>query len=188
MNRRLYRSPDDRVLAGVAGGMAEAYEMDPAVVRIVWALLILFTGGIFLILYIVMAVVVPLRPAGYPGPWDQGTLAWSSTPPASPSGVPGDMPPADGTGTVTTPDADTTASPAFAAPPAAPPPQYRRPAGSPATNNGPIVIGAILIVVGALFLLRQYVNIDFGQLWPIIVIVVGLVLVISAFTRTPGRT
>ncbi|HUG47428.1 MAG TPA: PspC domain-containing protein [Candidatus Limnocylindria bacterium] len=49
MNRRLYRSPDDRVLAGVAGGMAETYDFDPALVRMGWALLILFTGGVFLI-------------------------------------------------------------------------------------------------------------------------------------------
>ncbi|MEP7379743.1 MAG: PspC domain-containing protein [Chloroflexota bacterium] len=64
MNRRLYRSPDDRVLAGVAGGMAETYDFDPSLVRIGWALLILVTGGLFLLLYIVMALVVPLRPYG----------------------------------------------------------------------------------------------------------------------------
>ena len=79
MNRRLYRSPDDRVLAGVAGGMAETYDFDPALVRIGWALLILVTGGVFLLLYIVMALVVPLRPAGM--------MPWSAA----------DVPPAPGT-------------------------------------------------------------------------------------------
>jgi len=47
MNRRLYRSPDDRILAGVAGEMAETYDFDPALVRVGWALLILVTGGAF---------------------------------------------------------------------------------------------------------------------------------------------
>ncbi len=70
MNHRLYRSPDDRILAGVAGGMAEAYDLDPALVRVGWALLILVSGGIFLVLYIIMAIVVPLRPMNMPLPWN----------------------------------------------------------------------------------------------------------------------
>lgn len=85
MNRRLYRSPDDRVLAGVAGGMAETYDFDPALVRVGWTLLILVTGGLFLLLYIVMALVVPLRPAGMM-PWtaDGSPDATGTTAPAGP--------------------------------------------------------------------------------------------------------
>ena len=41
MGTRLYRSRDDRVLAGVAGGLAELWGADPSVVRIVWALLVI---------------------------------------------------------------------------------------------------------------------------------------------------
>ena len=39
MNDRLYRSRTDRMLAGVAGGLAEMWDADPSLVRIVWALL-----------------------------------------------------------------------------------------------------------------------------------------------------
>lgn len=85
MNRRLSRSPDDRVLAGVAGGMAETYDLDPALVRIGWALLIIVTGGVFLLLYIVMALVVPLRPAG--AAW-AATMAAGPTAAAGPNGTP----------------------------------------------------------------------------------------------------
>ena len=42
----LYRSRDDRMLAGVAAGVAETLDADPSLVRIVWALLAIFTGGI----------------------------------------------------------------------------------------------------------------------------------------------
>jgi phage shock protein C len=56
---RLYRSRDDRMLAGVAGGLAELWDADPALIRIVWALLVIFTGGVALLVYIVMAIVVP---------------------------------------------------------------------------------------------------------------------------------
>ena len=59
MGDRLYRSRHDRMLAGVAGGLAEMWGADPSLVRIIWALLVIFTGGIALLVYIVMAIVVP---------------------------------------------------------------------------------------------------------------------------------
>src|SRR5919108_4895577 len=59
MGDRLYRSRRDRMIAGVAGGLAEMWDADPSLVRIIWALLVVFTGGIALLVYIVMAIVVP---------------------------------------------------------------------------------------------------------------------------------
>jgi phage shock protein C len=59
MGYRLYRSRRDRMLAGVAGGLAEMWGADPSLVRIIWALLVVFTGGIALLVYIVMAIVIP---------------------------------------------------------------------------------------------------------------------------------
>jgi phage shock protein PspC (stress-responsive transcriptional regulator) len=58
MGNRLYRSRDDRMIAGVAGGVAEYFDLDPSLVRIAWALLAL-VGGFGVLLYIVMAIVVP---------------------------------------------------------------------------------------------------------------------------------
>jgi len=71
VTERLYRSPDDRMLAGVAGGLAEMLHTDPSLVRIVWAVLIVLTGGLAFLVYIVMAIVVPdedtvYGPAGVP--------------------------------------------------------------------------------------------------------------------------
>ena len=74
MRDRLYRSRDDRMLFGVAGGMAEWMDLDPAIVRLVWALLIL-AGGVGLLLYVIAAIVIPEAPwatapgtAAAPGP------------------------------------------------------------------------------------------------------------------------
>src|SRR5690349_14858881 len=64
MRERLYRSRSDRMLFGVAGGMARYLDLDPAIVRIVWALLVLAVGLGFL-LYIIAAIVIPEEPAGY---------------------------------------------------------------------------------------------------------------------------
>jgi phage shock protein C len=64
MNERLYRSRSDRMIAGVAGGLAQSMRLDPSIVRIIWAILVPATGGLALIVYIVMAIVVPEEPAG----------------------------------------------------------------------------------------------------------------------------
>ena len=63
MRKRLYRSRTDRMLFGVAGGFAGWLDVDPAFVRIVWALLIL-AGGAGFVLYIVAAIVIPEAPVG----------------------------------------------------------------------------------------------------------------------------
>ncbi len=79
--RRLYRSRRDRQLAGVAGGMAEYLEIDPTVVRLVWILSI-FLGGFGILLYIIMAFIVPLDPRGMPGP---GGGSWQAPGPSGTS-------------------------------------------------------------------------------------------------------
>jgi len=67
VNQRLYRSREDRVLGGVAGGGADYLRTDPSIVRVLWAILIVFSGGLFLLLYIVMWVVVPEEPYDWNG-------------------------------------------------------------------------------------------------------------------------
>ena len=61
MNRRLYRCRHDRRLAGVASGVAEFFDLDPSLVRLLFFLSI-FLGGMGLYLYIGMAIIVPLEP------------------------------------------------------------------------------------------------------------------------------
>ena len=61
MNRRLYRCRHDRKVAGVASGIAEYFDADPSLVRVLWIVSIFF-GGLGLFLYIAMAIIVPLEP------------------------------------------------------------------------------------------------------------------------------
>jgi phage shock protein C len=61
MNRRLYRCRHDRRLAGVAAGVAEFFDLDPTLVRVLWFLSV-FVYGLGLLLYIGMAIIVPLEP------------------------------------------------------------------------------------------------------------------------------
>ena len=64
MTDRLYRSRDERMFAGVAGGVAERFDLDPSLVRVVWVILMFLTGSLFFWLYVVMAIVVPEAPSG----------------------------------------------------------------------------------------------------------------------------
>jgi phage shock protein C len=61
MEKRLYRSRDHRWLAGVCGGLAKYFGIDPIIVRIlaIVALCLCFFGT--LIAYIIMAIAVPLE-------------------------------------------------------------------------------------------------------------------------------
>ncbi len=66
---RLYRSRKSRVIAGVAGGLAEYFDVDVALVRILWVLAI-FVGGGGILAYLVAWIVIPDEEAvvrGAPG-------------------------------------------------------------------------------------------------------------------------
>lgn len=60
--KRLYRSSDDRVFAGICGGLGEYFDVDPTVVRVVYVLLSLLTAFMGILLYIILLFVIPNRP------------------------------------------------------------------------------------------------------------------------------
>lgn len=179
MGDRLYRSRRDRMLAGVAGGLAEMWDADPALVRIIWALLVIFTGGIALLVYIVMAIVVPEEDEVYsaqPAPPAAGhptrsTLAGET---------PGSMPLAD-TGD--------TAEAARAAQDARAEARAARRAARAERGGGMspgLLFGGFLVLLGVFFLVREYLpQIDFDWFWPLILVLLGLLLVMTAMGRGP---
>ena len=57
--RRLYRDPDHRVLGGVCGGLGAYFNMDPVVLRIIFAVLFLITSGAALLAYLILWIAVP---------------------------------------------------------------------------------------------------------------------------------
>jgi phage shock protein C len=59
--RRLYRSRDQKMIAGVCGGIAEYTRVDPTLVRILM-LALMFFGGIGLLPYIILWIVIPEEP------------------------------------------------------------------------------------------------------------------------------
>jgi phage shock protein PspC (stress-responsive transcriptional regulator) len=144
------------MLAGVAGGVAENLGIDPSLVRIVWAVLIVLTGGLALLVYVVMAIVVPERPAGVAAGREGQAGSGSAR-------------------------AGATAGPASGA---SYPVRSGRTDRSGATRGG-LVAGLILILVGGFFLVRQLLpSIDLGFWWPTVAIGLGVVLVVVALLPT----
>ena len=62
MGRKLYKSNEDKKVAGVCGGLAEYLNIDSTIIRIIWAFCILFAGS-GLLLYIIAAIIMPEKPA-----------------------------------------------------------------------------------------------------------------------------
>ena len=61
MHKKLYRSARERMLGGVAAGIAEYFDLDPTIVRLIFVLSI-FAGGAGIIAYIIMWIVIPQGP------------------------------------------------------------------------------------------------------------------------------
>lgn len=66
MDNRIYRSRDTKMIAGVCGGIAEMFNLDPTLVRLVTVALVIFSGFTFLLIYVMCAIIIPLEPSsGY---------------------------------------------------------------------------------------------------------------------------
>ena len=63
MEKKLYRSKTDKKIAGVCGGLAKYLNIDPTVIRLIWAIVVV-CGGAGLLAYLICALVIPEEP-GY---------------------------------------------------------------------------------------------------------------------------
>ncbi len=61
MEKRLYRIEEGKMVCGVCGGIAEYFQLDPTVVRLVWAIASCFAfAGV--VAYIAAALIIPAKP------------------------------------------------------------------------------------------------------------------------------
>ena len=167
--RRLYRSRNERVIAGVAGGMAEYLDVDPTGIRILW-ILATFLGGITILLYPIMAFIVPLAPYGSPVGYAPGSPAGTGNPGT------GDAP-AEGDATAAGAPAGTPAATGWVYQPA--PRSDRRGLGAS------VYLGVLLVIVGLFALGDSVIPGWFGHAsgGPVVVLALGAMLLFSAFRR-----
>ena len=163
MNRRLYRCRHNQRLAGVAAGVAEYFDLDPTAVRVLWFLSI-FVGGLGILLYIGMAIIVPLEPvsAGPAG----GTGEAVAVDPAT-----GEAATGDATGTYVEPH------------------QHRHASGG--DGRWTTFFGLALVLLGSLALIDAFVPAwdDASRyLGPAFIIGIGILLVAIAVRREPMET
>lgn len=60
--KKLYRSTTDKKIAGVCGGLAEYFNIDPTIVRVIFVILLLPGGLPGFIPYVILWLVVPIKP------------------------------------------------------------------------------------------------------------------------------
>jgi phage shock protein C len=162
--KRLYRSLTDRKFAGVAGGLAEYFVMDPLLIRLAFVILTLAGGGGFLI-YLVLWIVTPENPVRFTPTMNQPEQNAQQTTCDAPAY------------TTEPPTTDTSSSTA------SPIPQTKE------RNKGSLIGGLVLITLGALFLADELIpQINFGDLWPVILIVIGVGLLINAVAKRNRNT
>lgn len=139
----LRRSRTDRVIAGVCGGFARQYGIDPVLLRILVVVLTVFTGGAFALAYIVAWALMPDEPAWAPVPMP-GAPAATAHPPTQPGAVPPSYA-SGGTGTYV----DPATGAVYGAP------QYYAPvkAREPRSFLGLITLSAAVVVGGLLAIL-----------------------------------
>jgi phage shock protein PspC (stress-responsive transcriptional regulator) len=157
---RLYRSTTSRVFGGVAGGIAEYFDVDPIIIRMLFVV-IAFAGGGGALVYAILWIAIPQRPI-IPPVYNMGS-GETSTPPPPPG---------------------TESSQAYTAEPM--PPFGMKPERS---ERGGLIGGLVLITLGSIFLADRFIpHVNFGDLWPIILVVIGAVLIVSTFSdRRPKK-
>jgi len=60
--KKLYRSKENKIFAGVIGGLGDFFEVDPTILRLIWLLVIVFTGffpGV--LVYIIACLIIPKK-------------------------------------------------------------------------------------------------------------------------------
>ena len=155
MKNKLYRSKKNCVIGGVCGGIAEYFDIDPTLVRLL-AILIFFFGGSGIIAYIIGWIIIPQNPNGntednsenkgeIKGKIKKGTDKANKK-------VEENLPEEGSKGK--------------------------------SEKNRNIILGVILIIAGLIFMGSTFFPwitwIAWGTFWPLIIIVVGLVIVIRA--------
>lgn len=167
-SKSLYRSRSDSMLGGVCAGIADYFELDPTVVRLLAVLAAALSGGGAIIAYLIFWVVVPEEPQSP----SEGGHAMAADPPPTPAAdrqpPPPPAQPVDESSRSVPPPAPPLATPTPSSPP--PPP--------PARSRGPVWFGLALVFVGVVLLVQMFVpQVRLWQFWPLVLIVWGVVMI-----------
>ncbi len=61
--KKLYRSRTNRIFAGIVGGLGEYFNIDPVLLRLIWVLVVIFTGLVpGVLVYLIAIYIIPEAP------------------------------------------------------------------------------------------------------------------------------
>jgi phage shock protein PspC (stress-responsive transcriptional regulator) len=173
MDRKLYRDEYHRKIAGVCAGLAEYFNVDVAIVRVIFVLALIFHGG-GLLVYIIFWIVLPKKPLFINPNVDY------RVPPQNPAD----------SGNQFAGTSYTNPGTSFSNQPFPNEPFHNQPYPAPrnTTSLVAIVFGVVLIMIGGSILLNDFDILpdwDFERLWPVILIVVGCAIMVSGERKKP---
>jgi len=150
MEKKLYRSQDKKVIAGIAGGLGEYLDIDPIIIRIIIVLITIF-HGIGLLIYIIMWIVIPAKPykQNVKENYSEDKSNLDETVKEKPDQSPGNL------------DIE------------------------PKSSNGRIVVGALLILIGTIFLFDRFIPFfDFEFVFAIGLVILGMAMIFNFFNKS----
>jgi phage shock protein C len=158
MEKRLYRSRNQRMIWGVCGGLAQYFNIDPTIVRLIFILTIPL-GGIGIITYIILSFVVPLENTQTTEPKDT---------------IKENVQEIKETAEAIGKDLQSTFS-------------AKERNKETSENNGPrssLVIGIIILIIGVislLFTIGPHIVwwLRWAYLWPVLIITIGLLIIFA---------
>lgn len=174
MNKKLYRDEQHKVIGGVCAGLADYFDMDVTVVRLLFAFTFVIMG-VGLGAYIIMWIVLPRKGYLYSNyNFNNPTVDYTVPPQPDPNYT----------------YANEGGNPFGGNPFKGQPYKSGRynSGENPFSNQRPpkqkshagLIAGLVLIVVGSIILIDEFdliPNIDFGRLWPVVLVVVGAALI-----------
>jgi phage shock protein PspC (stress-responsive transcriptional regulator) len=159
--KKLYRSRRDKVIGGVAGGLADYFDIDVVIVRLLFVL-VFFLGGGGLLAYIIMWIVIPMNPVDpYFTPYSEAT--------SGPRPESGENPQSEAGKEQQPGSSESDQSKKH----------YEHPEHhNDRKNNTSIVAGIILIVLGVVFLANHMVPwFRLYNFWPALLIIGGIFII-----------
>ncbi|MFC1933042.1 PspC domain-containing protein [Chloroflexota bacterium] len=157
MEKRLYRSRSDRMIWGVCGGLAQYFDIDPTIIRII-AVLLACASGAGILAYIILAIVVPLESSQVSEAKEvikENVEEIKETASQLRDEIRSTFVREEGTSEVT----------------------------AKARHRSRNVLGIILIVIGILFLMASFNLLGWlrwSYLWPLVLIAIGLLIILGA--------
>jgi len=163
MEKKLYRDELNKKIGGVCAGIAEYLNVDVTIVRVIFALTLVAKGGGALV-YFVLWAVLPKKPYHLSNPLNNPNVDYTVPPVSEPfNPFRAGTPPFNA------------GVPPFAVKP-------------PKKSNAGLIVGVALVLFGTFVLLEQFDLIpflSFHQIWPIILIAIGAMIILTGRDKTP---